>query len=400
VRPWRDLDGLRMEKLLVKPVRTRHEELQFLQLPWEIYRGDPHWVPPLRGNQRRLAGFAGRWPWGPRRHPFYEQAECQTFLACRGATPCGRVAAILNHAHNAWYREQRGFFGFFDSADDPEAAHGLLSAVRDWLAERGVHLIRGPMNPSQNYEIGLLVEGFDSPPYFMMTYNRPYYGRLIERFGFRKAQDLYAFWGHVDMLDSLDKKLAFISQSSAERFNIRLRPLDKARFRREVELFLDIYNQSLSGTWGFVPLSQSETRYLAKMLKHLIVPELTVFAEVDGKTVGSVFGLLDYNTRIREIDGRLFPFGFLRLIRDRRSIQRVRLISTNVLPAYQKWGVGLVMLSELLPNVLQWGIKEAEFSWVLETNHLSRGSLEKGGARRTKTYRIYDYTPLGAAGSP
>ncbi|MFV2066669.1 MAG: N-acetyltransferase, partial [Pirellulales bacterium] len=129
----------------------------------------------------------------------------------------------------------------------------------------------------------------------------------------------------------------------------------------------------------------------ARELRHLIVPELTQFAIVDGREVGGVFGLLDYNPRIREIDGRLVPFGFLKLMRDRKSIRRIRVLSTNVLPAYQRWGIGLVMLGGLLPNVLQWGIEEAEFSWVMESNNLSRGGLEKGGAKRTKTYRIYEY---------
>jgi GNAT superfamily N-acetyltransferase len=195
------------------------------------------------------------------------------------------------------------------------------------------------------------------------------------------------------MLASLDEKLAFISQAAAERFQVHVRQIDKRHFRGDVELFLDIYNQSLVGTWGYVPLSRAEIREIAGSLRHLIVPELTVFAEVEGKAIGSAFGLLDYNPRIRQIDGRLFPFGFIKLVQNQRSIKRIRLVSTNVVPAYQRWGVALVMLSALAPRALAWGIEEAEFSWVLESNALSRGTLEKGGAKRTKTYRIYDFPP-------
>ena len=250
--------------------------------------------------------------------------------------------------------------------------------------------MRGPTNPSLNYESGLLISGFDSPPYFMMTHNPPYYASFMDSYGMTKAQDLFAFWGHVEMLATLDKKLAFICDSARERFNISLRQLDTRRFKVEVEMFLDIYNQSFAGMWGFVPLSKSETHALAKLLRHLIVPELTMVAEADGRTVGCVFGILDYNGRIKEINGRLSPWHIYKLLRQRRSMQRLRMLSTNVIPAYQRWGVALVMLGALVPKILEWGIQEAEFSWVTESNDLSRKSLEKGGARIHKVYRIYD----------
>jgi GNAT superfamily N-acetyltransferase len=154
-------------------------------------------------------------------------------------------------------------------------------------------------------------------------------------------------------------------------------------------MFLDIYNRSLVDTWGFVPLSDAEVDHMAAALKMLIVPEMTSIAEVDGRPIGAMFGLLDYNPRVRQIDGRLFPFGFIRLLWNRKAIQRIRLISTNVLPEFQRWGVGLVLVAKLVPEVLKWGITEAEFSWVLESNHLSRSTLQRGGAKLYKTYRIY-----------
>jgi len=382
-----------MAHLVVKPVATRFDQKLFLNLPWQLYRDDPHWIPPLRGNQRDLVGYAKPWYLGGGRHPFYFRADCQTFLALKAGRPVGRIAAIANDAYNASSDPDHGFFGFFESIDDPATAHGLFDAARAWLAERDLHTIRGPVNPSQNYECGLLIDGFDSSPFFMMTYNPSYYARLLEGYGFHKAQDLYAFWGHINMLSTLDKKLDFITQAAKQRFQLELRPLDTSQFESDVERFLEIYNLSMAGSWGFVPYSLEEMRYTAKELRHLIVPELTQFAMVNGREIGGVFGLLDYNPRIREIDGRLLPFGFLKLICGRGSIRKIRLLATNVLPAYQRWGIGLVMLGGLLPHVLEWGIEEAEFSWVMESNNLSRGSLEKGGAKRTKTYRIYEYAP-------
>lgn len=372
-----------MSAIQVQPVRSRQQRKLFLNYPWELYRGDPFWIPPLRGNQRELVGYA--------RHPFYENNEVETFLAYRSGEVCGRIAAILNRGHLERYHDDRGFFGFFECVDDQEVAGKLFDAVRQWFADRNIFSVRGPMNPSQNYELGLLIEGFDSSPTFMMTYNPPYYARLIEGCGFRKTQDLYAYFGHIDMLPKVAEKLRPIALGIIEHLGVRIRSLDRADFRADVESFLQIYNRSLANTWGFVPMSEGEVRHMAQGLKHLIVPELAIGVEVDGRLVGAVFGLPDFNPRIRAIDGRLFPFGFWRLLRNKQEIKRIRAISTNVLPEYQRQGLGLVLLHGLVPKAMEWGIEEAEFSWVLESNRLSWRSLEKGGAIRTKTYRLYDF---------
>jgi hypothetical protein len=372
-------------ELTVRPVDTRSERQRFIRLPWRIYRDDPCWMPPLIMSQEELLGF--------RPHPFYERSKSRSFLATRGGRDIGRITAIVNAGHIDRYKEQRGFFGFFECDDDAEAARGLFGAARDWLHAQGMQSIRGPVNPSLNYECGLLIEGFDTPPFFMMTHNRPWYAGLIEANGFGKVEDLYAFWGKTSMLASLDSKLGVMVEGVKERFGVKVRPLDRSRFDDEVRMFLDIYNSSLGGTWGFVPLTASEVKHMAASLKHLIVPELAIVAEVDGKPIGSIFCLLDYNPRIKAINGRLFPFGFIRLLWNKKGIKRMRAISTNVVPEYQAWGVGLVLTAALVQPVLDWGMEEAEFSWVLESNHLSKRTLERGGAVVTKKYRIYQDDP-------
>src|SRR5690606_31124 len=185
-------------------------------------------------------------------------------------------AAIVNRAHIERSGEQQGFFGFFECVDDPQVAGQLFDAAADWLRQQGMTSVRGPANPSLNYECGLLVEGYHSPPTFMMTYNKPYYGKLVESWGFQKVQDMYAFWGHIDMISGLDRKLWFIANEAKERFNVQLRTLNPKRFRAEVEMFLSVYNASLVGTWGFAPLSPAEIKELAAGLKHLIAPELAL----------------------------------------------------------------------------------------------------------------------------
>jgi len=365
----------------IETVETRRQRQRFIRLPWRIYADDPCWIPPLVHAQEELLNF--------RPHPFYERSRCRSFLAVRGGRDVGRITAIVNEGHIDRYREPLGFFGFFECDDDAEAAAALFDAARSWLRGQGMTAVRGPTNPSLNYECGLLVEGFDTPPFFMMTHSRPWYGRLCEACGLRPIETLYAFWGKTSMLASLDTKLAVMVEGVIERFGVTVRPLDRRRFDDEVRMFLDIYNSSLAGTWGFVPLTPAEVTHMAKSLKHLIVPELALVAEVDGRPVGTAFCLLDYNPRIKAIDGRLFPFGFLRLLWNKRGIKRMRAISTNVVPEFQAWGVGLVLMAALVQPVLDWGMEEAEFSWVLDSNHLSKRTLQRGGAVITKRYHIY-----------
>lgn len=374
-----------MPSLDVQPVVTRRQRREFLQLPWRLYRDDPNFIPPLRSEQKQLVGYAS--------HPFYARNSAQTFLAYRGGEPCGRIAAIHNQVHLETHREQRGFFGFFECADDQQVADALFRAARAWLAERNLYSLRGPTNPGINYSLGTLIEGFDSPPTFLMPYNPPHYARLIEGHGFRKAQDLYAYWAHVDMLPQSSEKLGPLSEQIVRRYDIRVRQLDKSRLYEEVEAFIALYNASLVDTWGYEPMSREEVRHMAKGLRHLLAPEVTAAAEIDGRLVGAAFALPDYNPRIKAIDGRLFPFGFLRLLANRRRIKKVRLLAANVLPEYQLLGVGLVLLRSMVPAAVEWGLEEVEFSWVSESNHRSRGSLEKGGAQRIKTYRVYDWDP-------
>lgn len=378
-----------MSDLQIVAVNAPREWRQLIQFPWKLYRDDPNWVPPLRRNQEELLGY--------RSHPFYERNEIQNFLALRDGEAVGRVAAIVDRGHAEKYEDNVGFFGFFDCIDDQAVADALFARVREWLEERGFSIVRGPVNPSMNYECGLLIDGFDSPPTFMMTYNPPYYGKLLENVGFGKAQDLYEFYGHKDMLEQLDSKLDFIFEECKRRFKLEMRQMSRWNFSRDVNTFLQIYNKSMVGNWGFVPMSEAEVVHMSKSLKHLIVPQMTSVAEVDGKPVGAVFGLLDYNPRIKAIDGKLFPFGFLRLLWNRKGLKKVRLVATNVLPEYQRWGVGLVLLGQMVPGALAHGVEHAEFSWVLESNHLSYKSLKRGGAILTKTFRIYDWPPSDAA---
>ncbi|MGN1273785.1 MAG: GNAT family N-acetyltransferase [Thermoguttaceae bacterium] len=296
----------------------------------------------------------------------------------------------MNQGHLDLYNDNRGFFGFFECEDDQEAANALFDAARAWLREQGIHNIRGPMNPSMNHEVGLLIEGFHNSPMFMMTYNPKYYERLIENYGFQKSQDMYAFVGYLDMLPGIINKYTGLAETIKERFNVKVRKMDESRFEEEVRMFLDVYNRSISNTWGYVPMSPEELQQEAQGLKTLLVPDLAICAEIDGKPIGVLICLPDFNPAIKKIKGKLFPFGFLTLLNTKKHFQEIRSISANVLPEYQMMGIPLLLMQALIPAAKKWGINKAEFSWVLESNNYSRGSLEKAGTKCEKTYRVYD----------
>ncbi|MDR1923257.1 MAG: GNAT family N-acetyltransferase [Planctomycetaceae bacterium] len=368
------------------PAKSWLQQKRFLDLPYQIYKDDPLWVPQLRIEQSGLVGFS----FFGHRDPFYIENACQSFIAVDGNRTVGRICAILNRGHLVRYNDGVGFFGFFESVDSVEVAGMLFDTASNWLGEHGCKIIRGPVNPSLNHTLGLLIDGFDKMPMFMMTYNPRYYENLIVKNGFTKIQDLYAYWGAITMLPEVSVKLQPICDKIKERTGAVLRTVNTKNFQRDVEQFLTIYNRALTNTWGFVPMAEAEVKEMAFFLKHLMIPELTTAIELDGRMVGASFALPDFNPRIKAIGGRLFPFGFIKLLRRKDDVKSIRVISTNVLPEYQMMGLGMLLLNAMVPKILENKITDVEFSWVLETNHFSRGSLEKGGAIRTKTYRVYD----------
>jgi len=371
-----------MSTIRVQPVVSWLDRRRFMRFPWQLYRQDPLWIPPIRSGQAPLLGYKA--------HPFAQVGEIQTFLARRGKVVVGQIAAIVNHAHDREYRERRGFFGFFESVNDRDVSQALFDAARDWLEQRGAYGLRGPVNPSMNYVSGMLFDGFDTSPTFSLPYNPPYYNELLADYGFRKAHDMFAFEGFKEELPDFQRSLDPLIDQVEQRWQPVIRPMDTSPHGRDFDQFLELFNRSLDGMWGFVPLARAELLYLVGSLRHLIEPQFALIAEVEGKVAGAVIGVPDYNPRIREIDGRLFPFGFLKLL-SRRGLRRFCVLALTVAPEYQRWGLGLVLLRALLPKTLNLGFSEAEFSWISETNTLAISGMRKSGLRHSKTFRIYDF---------
>lgn len=380
--------------VVVRPVSSRRDRRRFQRLPWAIYqtssggaggtRRDPHWVPPILAQERKLLGWED--------HPFYDNAEIVTLLAERHGQPVGRLAVLVNRVHTRTYDEPLGFFGFFECVNDVSVAGALFDAGGTWLRERGMAAVRGPVNPSLNYTCGLLVDGFDRPPCFLMTYNPPYYAALLESLGFTRSQDLYAYEMDAALLARATERYKPAVLAALERRDLVIRRFDpgRERYRAQIATYLELYNLSLEGTWGFTPLQPREARHIADELRHVIVPELAVFAEIDGRPVGALLALLDYNQILRGLNGRLFPFGFVRLLTGRRRITTVRAMAMTMVPGYQSAGLSVVLMDDLVTAASEWGIERYEFSWVLESNARSRGTLERLRTKITSTYRIYD----------
>jgi GNAT superfamily N-acetyltransferase len=366
----------------IKTVALWRDRRRFQRLPWAIYAGNNNWVPPILSQERELLG------WG--HHPFFLNAEIVTLLALRNGRAVGRVAVLINYVHNRKYDEQMGFFGFFECIDDTAVAEALFQAGEDWLRQRGMTVVRGPVNPSLNYTCGLLIDGFDFPPCFLMTYNPPYYGELLEACGFAKSQDMFAYEMNLNRLQNMIDRYKPAVLSVLDRPDLVIRPVKAANLRQEIETYLDIYNRSLDGTWGFTPLEPAEASHIAGEIRHFIEPKFTAFAEIDGKTIGVLFALLDYNQILIKCNGRLFPFGLLRLMTGRKKINAVRAMTMTMVPGYQNAGLSVVLLDSLMEEAKKWDIVRWELSWVLESNTSSRGTLERAGMKKIKTYRIYD----------
>lgn len=369
----------------VQPVTTPAEREVFLRLLWRLYRGDPHWVPPLLFQQRALLD--------PAQHPFHQHATVQLFLAYEGPDPVGRIAAIVNQQHIAVHQEAVGFFGFFETVPSVAVAQALLQAAADWLRAQGMVAMRGPVNPSTNDECGLLVEGFDRPPVFMMPYNPPSYPALLEACGLRKAKDLYAYYIHRDWVDL--QRYQRLADRLRERAGVVVRPGQMARFEAELMLIKQVYNRAWERNWGFVPMTDAEFAYLARALKPLVVPELVQIALVGEEPAGFALVLPDYNQVIRHLNGRLGLLGLLKFLWYRRRISTIRVMALGVVPEHRKKGIEALMILHAWEQAHRRGYQDAEVSWILEDNHLMNNTIRNLGCRHYKTYRIYEQ-PLTA----
>jgi hypothetical protein len=376
--------------LEIVPVETARDLRRFIDVTWHVYDPQqyPQWVPPLR--------LAVRDTLDDRKHPFYKQGARALFIARRDGRPVGRIAAIENRAHNAFYGDRVGFFGFFEAKEDPEAAAALFDTAAGWLRGRGLTAMRGPMSPSMNYECGLLVDGFEYHPMLMTTWNPSYYATLVEDAGFGGVKDLVGWWYPAKEIDyALPEGYARQAERARAKREITFRDLDPKQFDRDAALAWDVYNSAWEPNWGFVPMPREEFAHLAKDLKQIVDPRFAFAAEVNGVPAGIAIAVPDYHEIFKRIpDGRLLPTGIFKLLTGAKRLRTARVLVLGVKKEFRTRSIFALFLDEFMRRGRQYGMTGAEASWVLEDNVLLNRPLESIGARPYRRWRIYE-RPLG-----
>jgi len=369
--------------ITIKPVITKSELAAFIDFPHSLFEGDKNYVPELHIAQRDVLT--------PGKHPFHNHSTIQPFLAYRNGEIIGRIAAILNNNHNSFSNRKDGFFGFFDTYNDHESAEKLITEAKNWLISKGLNTMIGPVNPSTNDPAGLLIDGFDSPPVAMMTYNKPYYQDLLSENGFVKKFDLLAY--HLPT-STVDKRTLQLKEALRKRFeqrNITVRNINLKDFKNEVQKILKVYNSAWKENTGFVPMTEDEFKYLAKDLKMVLDKDFCMVAEKDGKVIGFALAIPDINQVLIKIKrGRLFPTGIFKLLLGLKKINYVRVIALGVNEEFRKAGVEAWFYAEIIQKAIDKKISGGEASWILENNEMMNKGLRNLNATVYKRYRIFE----------
>jgi len=368
----------------VTPVRTSAERTAFIRFSYTVYQGDPHWVPPLEMERRDFMD--------PRKNPFFEFGEVEFFLAWRDGQVVGRIAAVSNPRYNEFQKTNVGFFGLFECVNDAGVARALFDAAAQWLRARGFTSVLGPMSYSTNHEVGMLVDGFGTPPSIMTTYNPRWYPALMEANGFTKAKDLYAW--ELSASTPPPEKVERVAEKIRQREGVTVRPVNIKNFDAEVARIKTLYNSAWENNWGFVPMTEGEFDHLAKELKQMVRPELVLIAEVKGEPVGFGLTLPDANEAIKAANGRLttfgLPIGLAKLLLASRRIRRLRLVLLGTVAGYRRRGLDAILYLDTLRKARELGFEGGEISWTLEDNHLVNRAIESMGGQRSKTFRVYE----------
>ena len=372
-----------MPQIEITRVESNAERDTFIKFPWRIYANDPAWVPPLLIERKEFLS---------RKHPFFEHGDAALFLARAGGEIVGRIMASDDPNYNSLHGTNLGCFGLFESIDDQEVANALFEAAAGWLRARGRNEIMGPIDYSTNYVCGLLIDGFKFPPTLLTSHNPPYYGALLERWGFEKTMDFYAWW-FANPTDAAARLRRLAGALQKRGGDVTYRQVDLRNITAEGRRIREIYNQAWSNNWGFVPFTEKEFDFMTKELKPIVESELVRLAEVEGKPVGFILCVQDINVALRKINGRLttfgLPIGLAKLLYHKSRIKTVRLVALGVVPKYRRHGIAEILVLRIIEEAMIKRGWTGECSLILENNTMMNRFLEAIGAEKYKTYRIY-----------
>ena len=370
-------------KLTIVKVAGARDVDAFVKVPWPIFAGDQQWVPPLVFERKEALAA---------KQPVFKHVEWAAWIAWRDGRAVGRISAQIDRLHLARYQDATGFFGYLDAVDDDAVFGALFATAEHWLRERGMQRMRGPFSLNINQEVGVLIEGFDTPPYFMMGHARPYYGARIEQCGLRKAVDLFAYLisAHFQPPPVMQALFARL------RKRVTIRALDKKHVDRDLDTVCDIFNDAWADNWGFVPFTQTEFRTIGHEMLLLIPPDFIQIAEMDGRAVAFIVLLPNVNEAIADLNGRLLPWGWARLLKrlliGYPRTARIPLMGVRREYHHTRFGPGLALsvVQALREPGLRKGVEEVEMSWILEHNDAMKNIIDILGGRQSKRYRVYE----------
>jgi hypothetical protein len=378
----------------IRPVRNRRDLKRFVKVPFHLHRDHPQWVPPLVLDRMR---FLDR-----RKNPYFEHAEAELFVAEREGEPVGRISAQVDERWDEFQGGADGMFGFFETVDDREVATALLGAASDWLAARGRTRVLGPMDFTTNDELGLLIEGHELRPMILQNWHPRFYRELLERAGYGKAIDLLMWYlelGELKEGDQFTPEIHAAAEKALGDEGVTIRNFSKRNLGEEMRRFREVYNEAWADNWGFVPPTDAEVEFHAKLLKQVLDENWGYIAEKDGETVGVAFTLPDINQVLAKMGGRLLPLGWLRFLRGKPKIDRVRVFALGVKNAYRHSGVAAGLYLKHLEAASPEGVPGGETGWILETNKAMNRAMEGMGGTVVKRYRIYEKV-IGGEGHP
>ena len=371
-----------MSNIAVSIVRSKNERDEFIKFPWQIYRNDPAWVPPLIIERKEFLN--------PDKHPFYRHGDAALFLAQRNGETIGRIMASDDPNYNTLHHTNIGCFGLFESIDDVDVSDALFAAAAGWLGDRGRTEMMGPIDYSTNYVCGLLIDGFEYSPTLLTAHNPPYYSRLIEAAGFHKEVDWYAWW--FDPKNAPIPRLRRLVDARTRRTPVKIRSINLRELAGESQRLAAVFNKAWENNWGFVPFTPAESSHMAKEMRPIIDPRMTLIAEIDKEPVAFVICVPDINVALRHINGRLtrfgLPIGLIKLLWYRHKIRKARFVALGVLEKYRRAGIAEMLVLQVMEEGASRGFT-AELSMTLESNVMVNRFIETMGAKRYKTYRIY-----------
>jgi GNAT superfamily N-acetyltransferase len=364
----------------IHPVVTKKDRNRFITFPYSHYHRDPVWVPPLRDEQRNQ--------FDPKRNPLLDHCTWQLFLLEDQGKVQGRIAAFIDHLAFDFWQEKIGLFGYYECVPDSQVSQMLLSAAQQWLQAQGMTAMRGPWS-FVSQEWGMVVEGYEPSPVIMGPYNPPYYNEHMASFGLEKVKDLLCWYIDTSQDYQIPERILTLTDRVAERYGVRVRQLDMKRYDQEVQNIIELSNASIIDNWGFSPVTEAEVQAMARDMRPIIQPKGVLFAEdASGRPIGFAIALPDINTLLRGLNGRMLPFGWLKLLWGIPRLHRYRMFALGVIPKYQGKAVDSLLYRALYESAYAPDVW-MEINYVLEDNYPMINAIKRLGATPLRRYRIY-----------